>query len=86
MASCHELYPSAPPPVPHRCRSITAHRWRPLSDFRIAKLRGGAAIRCSSWAALLEFIGSRLRVRVSSGKRGGVGPEELVKALLFEVC
>src|SRR5436190_11878203 len=34
----------------------SAHRWRPLPDSRTARLRGGAAIRCS---ALLEHRDSR---------------------------
>ena len=29
--------------------NVSAHRWRPLRDCRIAERRCGAAIRCSAW-------------------------------------
>src|SRR5438445_2463762 len=34
---------------PYSFAEQSAHRWWPLSDSRIAKLRGGAAIRCRVW-------------------------------------
>ena len=41
----------------------SAHRWRPLRDARIAKLRGGAAIRCSACSVTLSHSIPPCRVR-----------------------
>jgi hypothetical protein len=41
-----------------RAGQRSAHRWRPLHDSRIAKLCGGAAIRCSALKLSKALVGS----------------------------
>lgn len=66
----------------------SAHRWRPLRGSRIAKLRGGAAIRCSAWfgfpSRFHRPVGNREEKREIAAQRG-IGTKSLDGLLRLRV-